>query len=360
VADPTLDVYESRADEWERRRGPTGDAVDFAARLGADERPVVDLGCGPGWDLPALGVPAVAVDAVEPFLTKVPTYAPGAWPVRADLRALPFRRGSLGAAWASKSYVHLARPEIPLALWDLHRSLRVGAPVRMSFFGGDQEHDTLPGDDFAGRRYSLWTPARLAWVVEGAGFSGITIAERAGKDGVTLIVEARRERTLGDTVDGSMRLLVVGINPSWYAADAGVGFARPGNRFWPAALAAGVVTRSRDPLHALRHDHVGMTDLVKRPSARADELSRDDHRAGLDRLRGVVELLAPRAVCIVGLSGWRAAVDRRAVAGVQAEGFGGRPVYLMPNTSGLNARVPPDELAAHFRAAAELADRSSR
>jgi TDG/mug DNA glycosylase family protein len=290
----------------------------------------------------------------------VPSYSPDAWRVRADLRALPFRRGSLGAAWASKSYVHLARAEIPLALWDLHRALRVGAPVRLSFFGGDQDHDTLAGDDFAGRRFSLWAPSRLAWVMEGAGFREITIDERAGKDGVTLIVEARRERTLGDTVDGSMRVLVVGLNPSWYAADAGVGFARPGNRFWPAAVAADLVTRARDPLHALRHDHVGMTDLVKRPSARADELSKDDYRGGLDRLRGVVELLAPRAVCIVGLSGWRAAVDRKAVAGVQADSFGGRPVYLMPNTSGLNARVSPDELAAHFRAAAELADRSPR
>jgi TDG/mug DNA glycosylase family protein len=360
VTDPTLDVYEARADEWERRRGPTGDASGFADRLRPGDRPVMDLGCGPGWDLPALGLPIVAVDAASAFLDKVPSYAPTAWRVRADLRALPFRRGSMGAAWASKSYVHLSRSEVPLALWDLHRSLRVDAPVRLSFFGGDQDHDTLREDEFAGRRFSLWSRDRLSWVIEGAGFSGITFDERDGEDGPTFIVEARRERTLGDTVDGSMRVLVVGLNPSWYAADAGVGFARPGNRFWPAALDAGLVTRSRDPLHALRHDHVGMTDLVKRPSARADELSRDEYRDGLERLRGVVELLAPRALCIVGLSGWRAAVDRTAVAGVQTDSFGGRPVYLMPNTSGLNARVPPDELAAHFRSAAELADRSPR
>ncbi len=175
-----------------------------------------------------------------------------------------------------------------------------------------------------------------------------------------MIVEAHCERTLGDTVDGAMRVLMVGLNPSWYSADAGMGFARPGNRYWPATLAAGLVSRARDPLHALRHDHVGMTDLVKRPSARADELSKADYRDGLGRLRGLVELLEPRAVCIVGLSGWRAAVDRKAVSGVQADPFGGRPVYLMPNTSGLNARVPLEELAAHFRAAGELADESPR
>ncbi len=182
MADPTLDVYEQRADEWERRRGPSGDAVDFGGHLGPDDRPVVDLGCGTGWDLPALGLPVVAMDATPAFVTKVPSYAPAAWRVRADLRALPFRRGSLGAAWASRSYVHLARAEVPLALWDLHRSLRVGAPVRLSFFGGDQDHDTLPGDDFAGRRFSLWSPSQLAWVIEGAGFSDITVTERPGRE----------------------------------------------------------------------------------------------------------------------------------------------------------------------------------
>ena len=61
-------------------------------------------------------------------------------------------------------------------------------------------------------------------------------------------------------------------------------------------------------------------------------------------------------VCFVGLAGWRAAVDRKAVAGVQPDGIGGRPAYVMPSTSGLNARVPPTELADHLRAAAALAD----
>jgi hypothetical protein len=61
---------------------------------------------------------------------------------------------------------------------------------------------------------------------------------------------------------------------------------------------------------------------------------------------------------MVGLAGWRAAVDRKAVAGVQPEPFGGRPAYVMPSTSGLNARTRPAELADHLRAAADLADRA--
>src|SRR5690606_33071206 len=108
-----------------------------------------------------------------------------------------------------------------------------------------------------------------------------------------------------------------GLNPSQYAADAGVGFARPGNRFWPAMLAAGLVRRDRDPVHALRASGVGMTDLVKRATARVDELTTAEYAEGLARVERLVAWLQPGAVVMVGLAGWRAAVDRRAVVGVQ-------------------------------------------
>jgi TDG/mug DNA glycosylase family protein len=129
-----------------------------------------------------------------------------------------------------------------------------------------------------------------------------------------------------------------------------VGFARPGNRFWPAATAAGLVTRTHDPVHALRVDGVGMTDLVKRATPRADELTRDEFVHGAGRVERLVEWLRPRAVCFVGLSGYRAAVDRRAATGWQPEPFGGRPAYVMPNPSGVNAHATPAVLTEHLRA----------
>jgi hypothetical protein len=61
---------------------------------------------------------------------------------------------------------------------------------------------------------------------------------------------------------------------------------------------------------------------------------------------------------MVGLAGWRAAVDRKATAGVQPEPFGGRPLYVMPSTSGLNAHSRLDDLTTHLRSAATLADTS--
>jgi len=90
---------------------------------------------------------------------------------------------------------------------------------------------------------------------------------------------------------------------------------------------------------------------VKRATPRADDLTRDEFRSGAARVERLVAWLEPGAVCFVGLGGYRAAVDRHAQTGWQPAPFGGRPAYVMPNTSGLNARVPPAELEAHLRAA---------
>ena len=111
-------------------------------------------------------------------------------------------------------------------------------------------------------------------------------------------VRARAARTLADTVGPGMRLLVVGLNPSVYAADAGVGYARPGNRFWPAALRAGLVTRDRDAASALLEHHIGMTDAVKRATSSAAALSVAEYRDGLARVHRLVEWLVPAAVCL--------------------------------------------------------------
>lgn len=361
--DPTLAVYARRAREWrDRRRGPgrLDDATALGRRAAAlGVGPVADLGCGPGWHTAALGpergAPAIAVDAVAEMLDLVGEVAPTAHRVRADLSALPLRRGALGGAWAAKSYVHLPRSSVPLALAELHRSLAVGAPVELEVFAGDDEHVAFATDDFPGRWFSRWPAGLLGHVVVGAGFELEHLGPSPERDD-HLVVRATRARTLPDTVGPGMRVLVCGLNPSVYAADAGVGFARPGNRFWPAALAAGLVSRDRDPWHALRHHAVGMTDLVKRATPRADALTPGEYAAGLERLDAICAWLRPGAVCLVGLAGWRAAVDRRAAPGPQEHDLGGRPVYVMPSTSGLNAHARLDDLVDHLRAAAVLAD----
>jgi TDG/mug DNA glycosylase family protein len=356
----TLAVYEERATEWQDRRAPRpedqlrglDDLVDRAL-----ERPVADLGCGPGFYTGQLGPGPVALDAAAAMVDLARTAVPDSLPIRADIADLPFARASLGAALASKSYLHLPRSSVPMALADLHRCLVVGAPARFVVLEGDQEHGPVPDDNFAGRNFSMWPPDLFEAVLTGAGLQ-VDQTER-GRRGVgrgMIDVRATRLHSLADTVTPDLRLLISGLNPSPAAADAGVGFARPGNRFWPAALEAGIVTRDRDPIHAARSHGIGMTDLVKRTTRTAGELDPSEYQAGLERLDLMVRWLQPRALCFVGLAGWRAVVDRRATEGVQEQTIGGRPVYLMASTSGLNANHKLPDFVKNLRAAASLAD----
>jgi TDG/mug DNA glycosylase family protein len=349
----TVAVYEARAVEWRERRPPK--LVDDARALAAltpDGAVTVDLGCGSGAYLPHLNEPTVALDAAFAMVALARDAAPATWPVVGDLESLPLRRRALGAAWARASYLHVRNELLPAALAELHHALEVGAPGSLSLRAGD-DSGYLEDDDFPGRWFAGWRAEPLHDVLVGAGFEVAVLEEDS--TGEWLTAHVTRARTLPDTVGPGMRLLVCGLNPSLRAADAGVGFVTPGNRFWPAALAAGLVAVDRDPRAALAAG-VGMTDLAKRATSRADELTRDEYRAGWARVERLVRWLQPGAVCFVGLAGWRAVVGRRAVPGVQPDGIGGRAVYVMPSTSGLNARIPLDELTDHLRAAAALAD----
>jgi TDG/mug DNA glycosylase family protein len=231
--------------------------------------------------------------------------------------------------------------------------LVVGAALDLQVLAGSYEGNALPDDDIGGRFFASWPPDRLADVLVGAGFdvTGLEV------DGNVVRARAVRARTLADIVAPGLRLLMVGLNPSLYSADRGVGYARPGNRFWPALMAAGIVTRDRDPDHALKAHRVGMTDAVKRATVGAKEISLSEYRQGMARVERLTQWLAPAAVCMVGLSGWRAAVEAGARPGVQPELFGGRPVYLMPSTSGANAHAQLPDLVAHLRAALAAATR---
>jgi double-stranded uracil-DNA glycosylase len=359
----TVDIYERSAAEYgERRRAYGADrAVTFAGRL-----PVggvrLDLGAGPGLYVPHLGAPLIAADPAVAMVAEARRRHPGTPGVVCEAAALPLRPGALAGVWASKSLQHVPRVELPLVLAGLHRAIAVGGLLDVTVFRGDGEERSGADDDFPGRHFTWWQPDQLADVLVGAGFTmdepdeGVAVhGERDAHPRLT--ARATRARTLPDTVGPGLRLLVCGLNPSVYAADAGIGFARPGNRFWPAALAAGIASVDRSPDRALADHGVGMTDLVKRATPRADALTTDEYRAGLERVARLAAWLRPGAVCFVGRVGWRPAVDRGATAGVQPGHLGGVPVYVMPSTSGLNARVPLTELADHLRSAMALADR---
>ncbi len=329
------------------------DAQTFAAEVGPGVLRL-DVGCGAGRYAPHLGDPLIGLDASRVMLHQCRVRAPGVRYVLGDIEALPFASRSIGGGWSCMTHLHVPRLRLPLALWDLQRVLTVGAPLDFQVLAGDYEGSHLPGDDVGGRFFAGWQPEPLIDVVTGAGFEVDAGSVTVSGDEVRL--RATRARTLADTVGPGMRLLVCGLNPSEYSADAGVPFARPGNRFWPAALGAGLVRRDRDPIDALNTSGIGLTDLVKRATRTAAELDAGQYRDGLARVERSVRWLRPGAVCFVGLAGWRAVVDRNAKPGPQPEPLGDRPVYVMPSSSGLNGRSSLADLIAHLRGAASLAD----
>ena len=363
----TADAYERCCADWIATRTPRaiadGRLAAFVRRVPRGGR-VADLGCGPGWYAAAIGRHgrrAVAVDLSSAMLFEVARRAPRALRLRADLEALPFVPRSLDGAWAANCYSHVTAGALPLALADLHAALRPGAPIELTLTRLDrlkprprearrgEAERRFPDDPLRGRRFTGVSSARARALLHGAGFEAVRV--RPLDDPFWHRVTARRARTLPDLVRPGLRLLVCGLNPSLYSADAGIPFARPGNRFWPAALAAGIVERPRDVRDALRGG-VGFTDLVKRATAGSVELDRREYAAGMARVTELVRLHRPKSVCFVGLDGWRAVVDRRARPGWIEGGVAGVRAYLMPSTSGRNARVTIAALAAHLREAA--------
>jgi TDG/mug DNA glycosylase family protein len=151
-----------------------------------------------------------------------------------------------------------------------------------------------------------------------------------------------------DVVAPGLKVLFVGINPSLRSAEVGHNFARPGNRFYPALFAAGFTPRLFRPEEdaELPAHGVGITNFVARPTRAADELSRAELRDGARELDALVARLRPAVVAILGLTAYRVAFERpKAAMGPQGEPIGGRPAWVLPNPSGLNAHYKPADFA---------------
>ncbi len=166
-------------------------------------------------------------------------------------------------------------------------------------------------------------------------------------------------QAIGDVVGPQLRLLLVGINPGVRSAEVGAHFAHPANRFWPALRAAGITPEVWGPdrqMELLRLG-VGITNLVARPSARADEVTAEELRRGAADLTRKVEALEPRVVAVLGLTAYRTAFGRpRASIGPQPEPIGQARLWLLPNPSGLNAHYQIDDLVTAYAELREALD----
>jgi TDG/mug DNA glycosylase family protein len=157
--------------------------------------------------------------------------------------------------------------------------------------------------------------------------------------------------TIRDIIDHDLDVLFVGINPGLYSAAIGHHFGRPGNRFWPALFAAGFTPRLLTPFEEeeLLPLRLGITNMVERASARADELTAEELVAGGKVLTRKVKRYRPRFVALLGVTSYRTAFGKKdANVGRLAEPIGEAVAWLLPNPSGLNAHYQADDLARVF------------
>jgi double-stranded uracil-DNA glycosylase len=162
---------------------------------------------------------------------------------------------------------------------------------------------------------------------------------------------AARDKRVPDLVAKKLIVLFAGINPGLYTAAIGRHFGRPGNRFWPALYGGGFTPRLFSPFESdlLLDLQLGITNVVERATARADELTNDELRAGGRRLEAKVKRLRPTVVAFVGIGPYRIVSGiKDARVGLQVALFGGSHAWVLPNPSGLNAHYQPAALAELF------------
>ncbi|WNI19492.1 G/U mismatch-specific DNA glycosylase [Actinacidiphila sp. ITFR-21] len=162
---------------------------------------------------------------------------------------------------------------------------------------------------------------------------------------------AARERTLADVIGPDLRVLFCGINPGLMSAWTGYHFARPGNRFWPALHASGFTARRFAPAEQGRMPELGLgiTNVAGRATARADELTAAELRAGGQLLSAKVTAYRPRWLAVLGVTAYRVAFDDRAArVGPQERTVGDTRIWVLPSPSGLNAHWSPAALGAEF------------
>jgi len=163
---------------------------------------------------------------------------------------------------------------------------------------------------------------------------------------------AATDKTVPDVIAPDLRVLFCGINPGLYTAAVGHHFARPGNRFWPALHAGGFTDRVLSPFdeRELLKSGYGITNVVPRTTASADQLTKEEIVAGGEQLRKKVLRFRPRVLAVLGVGAYRTAFNQpKATVGRQNEMIGSTIVWVLPNPSGLNANYQPAQLGQLFR-----------
>jgi TDG/mug DNA glycosylase family protein len=164
-------------------------------------------------------------------------------------------------------------------------------------------------------------------------------------------LEAARSKTVPDVIAPGLKVLFSGINPGLYTAAIGHHFGRPGNRFWPTLHRAGFTPRLLSPYEEqeLLPLGYGITNVVDRATAAAEELEPQEYVEGGRKLAAKIRKYEPQVLAVLGVGAYRTAFGRKnAAVGLQPEPLEGAAVWVLPNPSGLNANYQMDRLIEMF------------
>jgi double-stranded uracil-DNA glycosylase len=175
-------------------------------------------------------------------------------------------------------------------------------------------------------------------------------------------------QTLPDLLRRDLDVVFVGINPSVYSAERGHYFARGSNRFWPCISRSTLTERARTGLgvevlgplndRALLGYGIGFTDLVKRPTPKASDLTSAELASGVDALLRKIARYRPRIACFHGVTGYRFVhtmlTGKIGIVelGLQTVRVGTTRLYLVPNPSGANAHFTREDQTRWYDALA--------
>lgn len=164
-------------------------------------------------------------------------------------------------------------------------------------------------------------------------------------------LEAARLKTVPDVIAPGLKVLFSGINPGLYTAAIGHHFGRPGNRFWPVLHRAGFTPRLLSPYEEreLLPLGFGITNVVDRATAAAEELEPQEYVEGGRTLAAKIRKFKPRVLAVLGVGAYRCAFgQKKAVVGPQPDPLEDAAVWVLPNPSGLNANYQMDRLIEVF------------
>ncbi|RAI65451.1 G/U mismatch-specific DNA glycosylase [Pseudomonas fluorescens] len=157
---------------------------------------------------------------------------------------------------------------------------------------------------------------------------------------------------LQDILAGQLAVIFCGINPGMTAAAQGHHFAGRGNRFWRTLHLAGFTPEQVRPENdrTILSNQCGLTAVVERPTASADQLSLHEFSAAAADFEQKIARHAPRFVAFLGKAAYCALSGERDIAwGLQPKTFGNASVWVLPNPSGRNRGFSLEQLVSAYR-----------